>query len=82
MRSSGPAIDARDFLGVEVRWQDDLEHFDVFAMSDLAMTNLRGLMHARPRFEPNAALTFIFELDPAFEHIDQLEGGVVNVRLT
>jgi hypothetical protein len=41
-----PAIDGRNFFGLEVRRQDDLEHFDVFTVSDLAMTNLRRLVRA------------------------------------
>lgn len=62
------AIDRRDFYGLEVGRQDDLKHFDVFAVSKLAMTNLRWLMHTRPCFEPNWALTFTFEFNPTLEH--------------
>ena len=40
------AIDGSDFFGLKVRRQDDLEYFDVFTVSDLAMTNLRRLVHA------------------------------------
>jgi hypothetical protein len=40
------AIHGSDFLGFEIRRQNDLEHFDVFTVSNLAMANLRGLMHA------------------------------------
>lgn len=40
------SVDDSDFFRLEVRRQHDLEHLDVFAVSDLAVTNLRRLMHA------------------------------------
>ena len=39
-------------------------------------------MHARARFQPHDALAFILKLDPAFQNVDQLKRGVVQVRLT
>ena len=75
-------IHGSDFFRLEVRRQDDLKHFDVFTMSDLAMTNLRRLMHARARFKPNTALAFLFKLDPILEHIYELKCRFVNVWLT
>jgi hypothetical protein len=61
--------------------QDDLEHFDVFTVSNLAMANLRRLMHAGPSLEPNSTLTFIFKLDPTLEDVYELKGRIVNVWL-
>src|SRR4029079_2644610 len=75
------AFHGSDFLGLEVRRQNDLQHFDVFAVSNLAMANLRRLMHAGPCLEPNSTLTFIFKLDPTLEDIYELKGRIVKVRL-
>jgi hypothetical protein len=76
------AIDGRDFYGLEVGRQDDLKHFDVFAVSKLAMTNLRWLMHTRPCFDPNWALTFTFANSIQPSSTDQLKARVVKVWLT
>ncbi len=75
-------VDRSDFFRLEVCRQHDLEHLNVFTVSDFAMTYLRRLMHARPRLEPNSALAFIFELDPTLEHIHELKGRLVSVWLT
>lgn len=74
-------VDRRDFFGLEVCGQDDFEHFDVFAVPDLTVANIRRLMDARSGFEPHSALAFVVELDPALEHVDQLKAGLVKVGL-
>ena len=39
-------IDSGDFLGLEVRWHHDFEHFNILAMADLAVTDFRRLVNA------------------------------------
>ena len=39
-------VDRGDFFGREVAGQNDFEHFDVFAVTDLAVTNFGRLVHA------------------------------------
>jgi hypothetical protein len=39
------------------------------------------LMDARTRLQANDALPFVFELDPALQHVDELKLGAVQMRL-
>ena len=45
------------------------------------MPNLGRLVHARARFKPDDALTFVLELDPALEDVDELKRRAVDVGL-
>jgi len=51
-------------------------------MSEFAVANGRRLMHARSGFEADDAVAFVFELDPSFQHIHELKGRSVQMRLT
>ena len=74
-------LDARYLRGLEVARQHDLQHFDVFAVSDLAVANLGGLIDARSGFEAHPALTLVLELDPALQDVNELKDRLVLVRL-
>src|SRR5687767_15131237 len=43
------------------------------------MANRMRLIHARSCFEAHAALPFVLELDPALQHVDELEFGTMQV---
>src|SRR4029077_2329992 len=66
---------------LEVRWQDDLQHFSVVRIVEHLVLDAR-------RLDPGAAgthhvrtLAFELGLDPALEHIDHLKFDVVIVQL-
>jgi hypothetical protein len=73
--------DRRNFFGCETCRKDDLEHFDVIAVAELAVTDVRWLMDTCPGLEAYYALAFILELDPALEYVDKLELGFMKVGL-
>ena len=50
-------------------------------MPQFPVADARRLVHTRTRFQPNRALPFVFKLDPALEHIDQLKLGDMQMRL-
>src|SRR5512139_377125 len=75
------AVDRRDFFGGEVRRQHDLQHLDVVTVPELTMADARRLVHAGSGFEADASLPFVLELDPALEHVDELELGAMQVGL-
>ena len=70
------------FFGGETSGKNHLQHFDIIAVPKLAMAYVRRLMYTRAGFKSHHALTFIFELDPALQDINKLEGCLVEVRLT
>jgi len=71
----------RNFFSGEPTWQNYFEHLNVFAVTQLAVTNAWRLMDTRARFQPHDALAFVFELDPAFQDVDELELRSMKVRL-
>src|SRR6185436_20231897 len=75
------AIDRRHLFRGEASRKHDLQHFDVVAVAELAMTDARRLMDARASFEADDALAFVLEFDPSLEDVDKLEFGSVQVRL-
>lgn len=50
-------------------------------MAQLAVADAGWLVHAVTGLQPHPALAFVVKLDPAPQHIDQLETGPVQVRL-
>lgn len=71
-----------DFCCCETRRQDNFQHLDVIAVTQLAMANAGWLMDARSGLKANNALTFVFEFNPALQNIDELKLCLVKVRLT
>ena len=85
LRNIGPAylrVDAVDRLGLEVCGQHHFEQFQILAVTQFAVADAWRLVHTRTRFQPNGTLSFVFKFDPTLEHIDQLELGVMQMRLT
>ncbi len=66
-------------MGLELGGQGDLEYFHVVRVRDLDVADARRLVHAGAGLEPDLADAFVVELDPAFEHVDQLHLQVVGV---
>src|SRR5689334_14835884 len=56
-----------------VRGRDDLEHFEVVRMRELAMSHHRPLMRARPGFEGHDTDALVLEADPSLQHVDHVE---------
>jgi hypothetical protein len=77
----GFILNRGNFVRLEISRKHDLEQFDVCAMSELAMTDFRRLMHTRSRLEPHLALALVFKFDPAFEHIYKLKARLVEMWL-
>src|SRR5207249_9819042 len=82
IRAGPMLVDRGHFLGREPGWHDDLEHLDVIAVRNLAVTNRGRLMHAGTRIEPDDTLSLVLELDPAFEHVHELDCRAVQMRRT
>ena len=75
------AIDGLDLLRREARRKHHFEHFDIVAVTELAMADVGRLVHAGSSLQTHHALAFVLELDPALEHIDELKARLVKVRL-
>lgn len=76
------AIDRCHLFGRKTGGENDLKHFDVIAVAELAVPNVWWLMHARARFKSDNALALILELNPALEDVHQLKIRLMGVRLT
>jgi hypothetical protein len=72
-------VDRRHFLGREAGRHDDFEHLDVVAVRKLAVADRRRLIDAGTGFEPDHTLSLVFELDPAVEHVHELERRAVEM---
>ena len=59
----------------------DLQELEVVRMAQLGVADAGWLMHAGAGFQKDVADAFVVELDPALQHVHQLEGHVVMVAL-
>ena len=80
IRAGPMLVDRGHFLGREPGRHDDLEHLDVVAVRNLAVTNRGRLMHAGTGIEPDDTLSLVLELDPAPEDVYELERRTVQMR--
>jgi hypothetical protein len=74
-------VDRCHLLGRKVRRQHELEPFDVVAVPQHSVADARRPVHARPGLQAHAPLAFVLKLDPALEHVDELEPGAIQMRL-
>ena len=75
------AIDRWNFFRGKAGGKNDLQHFNVVAVAKFPMPDAWRLGDARACFEANCPLTFVFELDPALQHVHELKVRSVQMRL-
>jgi hypothetical protein len=81
-RANPSALNGQHLFGFEISRHHDLQHFHIVVVANFPVTDFRPLVNTGPGLEPDGALTFVLKFNSAFENIDQLKGGLVQVCLT